>query len=145
MPPKFDLELDVTSVPGISVVPGNAPDLDKLRVTSLMARICGHTPKFTQGFMLDVARKLILTDVSVRPKRDEISLKEYVVKFEILVDEGVCIIATDGHMTDLNGCRALDMSDGLGTLHIGCATFLIDVCVYVAVRAVAYRQLLMVL
>jgi hypothetical protein len=88
MPPLYTMATPEERDAAVKTIPGNAPESSKAYLVSMMARICGYEPGFTDGFGLDIARRLKLTEVSLSPKVDEPSRQEFRTVFETIVEAG---------------------------------------------------------
>ena len=69
-------------------IPGNAPEESKATLAGMMEAIFGIREGYRDGFALDVARRLRLTEVSVQGKEEESSRQEWKVVFEAIVGPG---------------------------------------------------------
>ena len=69
-------------------IPGNAPEESKATLAGMMEAIFGIREGYSDGFALDVARRLRLTEVSVKGKEEESSRQEWKVVFEAIVEPG---------------------------------------------------------
>ncbi|KZV75331.1 Thioesterase/thiol ester dehydrase-isomerase [Peniophora sp. CONT] len=96
-------------------IPGNAPPESKASLAGMMGAIFGIRDGYRDGFALDVARRLALTEVTVRAKEEEESRKEWRVVFETTVEP--------------------DMVNAGGSMHGGCSAYLVDICTSLALAA----------